>query len=63
MISAASSREITLFIEKALYRKTSANDFLQNEANIAALREMHDNASYQLLSLAEVAVGFALGFP
>ena len=33
VISAASSREITLFIEKALYRKTSANDFLQNEAN------------------------------
>ena len=38
------------------------NDFLQNEANIAAQREMHDKASYQLLSLAEVAVGFALGF-
>jgi len=38
------------------------NDFLQNEANIAARREMHDKASYQLLSLAEVAAGFALGF-
>jgi len=38
------------------------NDFLQNEANIAAQREMHDKASYQPLSLAEVAVGFAVGF-
>jgi hypothetical protein len=29
---------------------------------MAALREMHDKASYQLLSLAEVAVEFAVGF-
>jgi len=42
--------------------KKSTDNFLQNEANIAALSEMHDKASYQLLSLAEVAVGFALGF-
>jgi type III secretory pathway component EscT len=42
--------------------KKSTNNFLQNEANISALREMHDKTSYQLLSLAEVAVGFALGF-
>ena len=42
--------------------KNINKSFLQNEANIAARREMHDKASYQLLSLAEVAVGFALGF-
>jgi len=42
--------------------KRSTDNFLQNEANITALREMHDKASYQLLSLVEVAVGFALGF-
>jgi hypothetical protein len=27
--------------------KISADDFLQNEANIAALAELHDKASYQ----------------
>jgi len=48
VISAASSRDTELFIEKALHRKKSANDFLQNEAKIAALKEMHDKASYQL---------------
>jgi hypothetical protein len=37
-------------------------NFLQNEANIATGREMHDKASYQLLNMAAVAVGFAVGF-
>jgi mRNA interferase RelE/StbE len=61
-IYTVSSREITLFVVKVAHRKKSINNFLQNEANIAALGEMHDKASYQLLSLAEVAVGFAVGF-
>jgi len=38
------------------------NDFLQNEANIAAQREMHDKASYQLLSLDGVVIRFSVGF-
>jgi predicted NBD/HSP70 family sugar kinase len=42
--------------------KKSTDNFLQNEANIGVLAEMHDKASYQLLSLAAVAVGFAVGF-
>ena len=53
---------ITLVIVKVAHRKNIEKIFSQKEANIAALREMHDKASYQLLSLAEVAVGFALGF-
>jgi mRNA-degrading endonuclease RelE of RelBE toxin-antitoxin system len=62
VIWTVSPGEITLFVEKAGHHKKSTNDFLQNEANISAVREMHDKASYQLLSLAEVAVGFAVGF-
>jgi len=42
--------------------RKSTDKFLQNEANIAAVGKMHDKASYQLLRLAEVAVGFAVGF-
>jgi len=42
--------------------KKSTNNFSQTEANIAARREMHDKTSYQLLSLAEGAAGFAVGF-
>ena len=57
-----SGGDITPVIVKVAHRKTIDKSFLQNEANIAALKEMHDKASYQLLSLAEVAVGFALGF-
>jgi hypothetical protein len=48
VISAASSREITLFVVNVTHRKNIDKIFLQNEANIAALREMHDKASYQL---------------
>ena len=37
-------------------QKTSPNNFLQNEANIAARREMHDKASYQFLKSSKMAV-------
>ena len=62
MISAASSREITLFVVNVTHRKNIDKIFLQNEANIAALREMHDKASYQLLSLDGVVIRFPVGF-
>ena len=56
------SRDTELFVVKAPASQKIYRCFLQNEANIAARREMHDKASYQPLSLAEVAVGFAVGF-
>jgi len=63
VIYTVSAGEITLFcFEGRASKKISKDNFLQNEANIATRREMHDKASYQLLSLAEVAVGFAVVF-
>jgi len=34
---------------KVAHRKKSTNYFLQNEANIATMRVMHDKASYHAL--------------
>ena len=63
MTYTVSAGEITVFVAEVAHRKKkSIDDFLQNEANIGVLAKMHDKASYQLLSLAEVAIGFAVGF-
>ena len=53
-LSAGSS---TLFAVKIMHRKKiSKNDFLQNEANIAAWRGMLDDVSHQALESDEMAV-------
>ena len=62
MLYTVSAGDITLFVVKIAHRKKSTNNFLQNEVNIAARREMHDKASYQLLSLDGVVIRFSVGF-
>lgn len=48
--------------EERASQKKSKNYFLQNEANIVTQKHMHDNASYQLLSLDGVVIGFSVGY-
>lgn len=47
VICTLSSRDITLFVVKVARRKNINKGFLQNEANVAARRELPDKASYQ----------------
>ena len=56
VIHTVSSVDITHIVVKVAHRKKFTDNFLQNEANIAARREMHDNASYQFLKSSKMAV-------
>jgi hypothetical protein len=56
------TRDNALCCEGRASKKYLQIIFYKTKPISAALREMHDKASYQLLSLAEVAVEFAVGF-
>ena len=60
VICTVSSSDIILFFVTVAHRKNITGNFLQNEANITALIEMHDKASYQVLKSDEVVVKFSL---